>query len=258
MGFADAKRDLYAVLLDQIDAAYNFARWALGHPAVAESVIEDVIVEGVRTRTACRGTSARTWVLREVRSAILRQRGSDPAHPFADFIIPSQVVSSIGARAAGMELPQSTVELLRRAVADLCLEQREMVLLRDTEGLAYREIAALTALPQSTIMSRLWQARDALESSLDGPCELTTAHDEALALIDAYIDSEVDISTAATFVQHIAVCPECAQRLLSRSRLVQHIRNVTVCPAPESFRKRMRLRLSSETSGVQSRSNGRA
>jgi RNA polymerase sigma-70 factor, ECF subfamily len=255
VGNASAKRDLDMLLLHQIDSGYNFARWAFGHPVVAEGVIEDVMVGDLRTRSGRREPNTRAWVLREVRSVALRQRGCQTTHTFADLVVPAQALSSIGARAAGIELPQSAVELLRRGVADLSLEQREMVLLRDTEGLSYREIIALTGLPQSTIVSRLRRARDALESCLpDGEkpdsrapewrAALSPEHEQAPAVTDAYIDAEVDISTAAAFVQHIARCRDCAQRLLTRSKLVQQIRSVTVCRAPESLRTRIQSRLS--------------
>ena len=259
MGNASAKRERATLLLDQIDSAYNFARWALGHPKLAERVIENVISADVRARAppAGNGTNTRTWLLREIRLAALRQPGYEVAPTFTDLVIPPEA-SGIGARAAGRTLEQSAVEHLRRAVADLSLEQREVVLLRDTEGLTYREIAALTALPQSTVVSRLWRARDVLESFLYRAGPVTAQHHQAPGLIDAYIDAEVDISAAATFVQHIAGCPDCAHRLLSRSRLVQQIRDVTRCRAPENLRMRIQRRLSREIGGAQSRSSGRA
>lgn len=260
MGNATVKRELDTLLLHQIDAAYSFARWALGHPTIAESVIADLMAGELRTQAAHSYTSARAWILREVRCVALRQHGRNAvstrhrAHTFADLIVPAQALSSIGARAAGFELQQSSIDMLRRGVADLSLEQREIVLFRDTQGLSYREIVALTGLPRSTVLSRLSQARDVLQSCLSTDAgtnsgvpelrqSLTSEHEEAPALIDAYIDAEVDISTAATFVQHIARCRGCAERLLTRSKLVQQIRSVTACRAPDSLRKRIQSRL---------------
>jgi DNA-directed RNA polymerase specialized sigma24 family protein len=243
VAITSTKRELDTVLLQQIDAAYTFARWALGHPVIAESVIADLMVSSHDTQAAHRA-SARARVLREVWLAAQRQPECNAAQSFADLVVPARVASNIGARAAGIELQPAAVDSLRRAVAGLALEQREVVLLRDTEGMSYRETAALLGLPRSTMVSRLRQARDALESALEDSRELTPDHDEAPALIDAYIDADVDIDTAAAFVQHIARCRVCAQRLLNRSRLVQHIRNVTMCRAPASLRKQIQQRLS--------------
>jgi RNA polymerase sigma-70 factor (ECF subfamily) len=241
-----AKRELDTVLLQQIDSAYNFARWAMGHPAAAENVVEDLMTGTQRTQTGHRGTRGRAWVLQEVRIVALRRLGAascaDPDQTFADLAIPAKVCSSIGARAAGIELQPSAVELLRRAVAGLSLEHREIVLLRDTEGLSYREIAGMTGLPQSALMARLSRARDTLEACLADPPAAST-HEGMLELIDAYVDAEVDIDTAVAFVQHIATCRDCACRVLNRSRLVQQIRSVTTCRAPDGLRKRIQKQL---------------
>jgi DNA-directed RNA polymerase specialized sigma24 family protein len=242
-----AKRELDAVLLHQIDAAYSFARWAVGHPGDAEEVVKDAIARVPQAHL--RNGSARVWVLRTVRTAALdrmQSNGLTPpsrSHAFSDLIVPPQPGSGIGARAAGVELPLSDIETLRRAIANLALEQREVLLLRDTEGLSYRDIVAILAVPPATMTSRLWRARDALEMCLGQAPASSREHAESASMMDAYIDAEVDIDTAAVFVQHIAQCRHCAGRLLKRSRLVQHIRNVTVCRAPEDLHRRMHRQL---------------
>ncbi len=250
------KRELDSVLLQHIDAGYKFARWAIGHPAGAADVLESALPSLLRIPAAHRAGAARTWILGEVRGAVLRQIQSDPrgsnhrpgcghissgssVSGFSDLIPPPQAASNIGARKAGIELPASGADRLRRAVADLPFEQREIVLLRDTEGLSYREITAVTGVPQATLTTRLWRARDTLEGCAEaakGPAE---EHARASALIDAYIDAEVDITTGATFVQHIAQCRHCAGRLLKRAKLSQQVRSVTVCCAPEDLCRRL-------------------
>ncbi|MBV8803634.1 MAG: zf-HC2 domain-containing protein [Sinobacteraceae bacterium] len=291
MDTTSAKRELDAVLLHQIDAAYSFARWAVGHPGDAEEVVKQAITRVPQEHL--RNGSARVWVLRTVRTAALDRMQSNgltplPSRsPFSDLIVPPQPGSGIGARAAGAELPLSDIETLRRAIANLALEQREVLLLRDTEGLSYRDIVTILAVPPATMTSRLWRARDALEGSLGqapapandlsvtsneghtwsgvagarGARDLSVPsnkghtwsgaagareawdHQKSASMMDAYIDAEVDIDTAAVFVQHIAQCRHCAGRLLKRSRLVQHIRSVTVCRAPEHLHRRMHRQL---------------
>jgi RNA polymerase sigma factor (sigma-70 family) len=254
------KRELGTVLLNHLDAAYNFARWAVGHPAGAEDVIQGTLDDVLTAPRPSRGTTALARILGEVRNAALRQLRSDSrrqssgeapgespgykiSQSFSDLVAPVKTAASIGARAAGIELQQSDIEELRRAVADLSLEQRELVLLRDTEGLSYREIIGLLRVPPDAMRSRLCRARDALELHTRAVEDLAVAHDQAPALIDAYIDAEIDIATAATLVQHIAQCRGCADRLLKRSRLVQRIRNVTVCCAPPALRRRLEKQL---------------
>jgi RNA polymerase sigma factor (sigma-70 family) len=246
---SSAKRELDTVLLHQIDAAYTFVRWAVADPQVAEEVIDEVITRIPRYLEGLGAGNGRVWILRMVRNAVLDRLHSNcpsagrsgpcESPAFDDLVAPPQPGSNIGARAAGLELQHSEVEVLRRAVADLSLEQREVVLLRDTTGLSYRDITAILAIPTGTMISRLWRARDTLQVRGGNSDGLAMEHEDAPALIDAYVDAEVDIGTAAAFVQHIARCPDCAKRLLNRSRLVQHIRSVTLCRAPDALRSRV-------------------
>jgi RNA polymerase sigma-70 factor (ECF subfamily) len=237
-----AKPELDRDLLHQVDAAYTFARWALGHPQDAENLVEEIIADVPRSKDSIRGVRARVSILRLTRTAARKRVQSERhAHQrsqtlaFADLVALPQGGSNIGARAAGMELKRADVDTLRHAIAALALEQREVMLLRDTHGLSYRDITAIVAIPPETMLVRLGQARDALESCLTSQAAQVD-HEESVELMDAYIDSEIDIHTAASFVEHIAHCRGCTSRLLSRSRLVQHIRNVTTCRAPDKLR----------------------
>jgi RNA polymerase sigma-70 factor (ECF subfamily) len=270
-----ARRDFEAGLLEQVDAAYNFARWAVGCAEEAEKVTVEVMLQALRGPTPRKG-GLRAWLLNGMRLATLKMpqvvrvvMDSREADTFADLLVPSRKMSSIGARAAGMELGPSEVEKLRRATAGLPFEQREVVLLRDTEELSYREIAAILNISRQSMMLRLWEARDVLGLSLRGSVNAMTetispaVADEsarkistrnvaehaggAQALIDSYIDAEVDIGTAAAFVEHIAHCRECAARLLERSKLVQQIHSVTVCSAPERLRNLIKAYWTLET-----------
>ena len=51
-------------------------------------------------------------------------------------------------------------------MSELPVEFREMLVLRELEGLSYKEIAAITNLPPGTIMSRLARARERLRNWL--------------------------------------------------------------------------------------------
>jgi RNA polymerase sigma-70 factor (ECF subfamily) len=64
-------------------------------------------------------------------------------------------------------LQQQIVDRVRRAVEQLPADFREVVVLRELEGLSYKEIAAVVGIPIGTVMSRLARARERLLAVLD-------------------------------------------------------------------------------------------
>ena len=52
---------------------------------------------------------------------------------------------------------------------ELPTELREVIVLRELEGLSYKEIATIAEIPMGTVMSRLSRARKRLRQSL-GDC----------------------------------------------------------------------------------------
>ena len=57
---------------------------------------------------------------------------------------------------------------VRLALEELPVELREVVVLRELEGLSYKEIAAIAGIPMGTVMSRLARARERLRERLGG------------------------------------------------------------------------------------------
>jgi RNA polymerase sigma-70 factor (ECF subfamily) len=72
-------------------------------------------------------------------------------------------------------IQQQTVEHVRRALETLPTDFREVLVLRELEGLSYKEIAAIVGIPLGTVMSRLARARERLAGVLTAG-ELTGEH----------------------------------------------------------------------------------
>jgi RNA polymerase sigma-70 factor (ECF subfamily) len=69
-------------------------------------------------------------------------------------------------------LEQSRRDRVRQAISHLEPEFREAIVLREIEGLSYKEIAAVLNIPMGTVMSRLSRARNLLLVTLGGSKEV--------------------------------------------------------------------------------------
>jgi len=158
--------DAEQVLVPLLPAAYDLARWLARDPARAEDLVQTACLRAVRSFASFRGGSARSWLLRIVRNVFYDS--------LAESRRAARDVSLEEEAAAGHEPADATdpeIELLRRADAETLRRAldalpepfREIIVLREIEGLSYREIAAVCELPIGTVMSRLSRARTALQ-----------------------------------------------------------------------------------------------
>ena len=111
-----------------------------------------------------KGGDARVWMLSIVRNTamnVLRNRKPNVAFDSTQI----EPVDRSPDPEQGM-LEQSRRDQVRRAIARLEPEFRETLVLREIEGLSYREIAAVLDIPAGTVMSRLSRARQRLPIEL--------------------------------------------------------------------------------------------
>ena len=62
---------------------------------------------------------------------------------------------------------RQTVERVRRALEELPVDFREVIVLRELKGLSYEEIAAVIGAPIETVISRLARGRERLLAALN-------------------------------------------------------------------------------------------
>ncbi len=156
-------------VLPHLDAAYNLARWLTGSDHDAEDVVQEAYLRALQFFDGFRGGDGRSWLLTIVRNTTFtwleKNRPRVPTVAFQE-----QVHGGEGTAPGppALLLKKEDQERVRRAVEQLPLEFREVVVLRDLEGLSYKEVAAVTGIPMGTVMSRLARARDRLEQTLIG------------------------------------------------------------------------------------------
>jgi RNA polymerase sigma-70 factor (ECF subfamily) len=153
-------------VLPHLDAAYNLARWLTRNDQDAEDIAQEACLRAFKYWRGFSGRDCRSWLLKIVRNTFyswLRQRSVQP------------VLTDDGetdANADNVPDPESALiqnadrDMLRGALEDLAVEFREAIVLRELEGLSYKEIADIAGVPIGTVMSRLARARKRLQSYL--------------------------------------------------------------------------------------------
>lgn len=151
--------------LPHLDAAYNLARWLTRDPADADDVVQEAFMRAFRFYGNYRGGDSRSWVLKIVRNT---------CYTWVQKNRPREIVSEFDEELHDVETENPETILIRdidkqkvrQQMEQLPPEFREMIILRDLEGLSYKEIAGISDLPLGTVMSRLARARGKLQTAL--------------------------------------------------------------------------------------------
>lgn len=161
------QRRFEETVLPHLDAAFNYARWLTRSHAEAEDVVQDACVRAMRYFSSFRDDDARAWLFTIVRNTWY-SRVSRKAN-VAEGASLNDRQDQRPDNALDPEerlLQQHTVALVRAALEQLPVDFREMIVLREIEGLSYKEMAAVAGVPIGTVMSRLARARERLQTIL--------------------------------------------------------------------------------------------
>lgn len=154
-------------------AVYNLAYSSLRQRQDAEDVTQEVFLRLWRNRGSFRGECAvKTYIMHIAHNAVtdsLRRRNSHAVTALPD--------DADGEDAPRRELADSTdlqaeyirkerQAAVRQAISELDPNSRELIIMRDINGLSYAEIADATDIPLGTVKSRLSRARDQLKEFL--------------------------------------------------------------------------------------------
>jgi RNA polymerase sigma-70 factor, ECF subfamily len=162
-----------AVVLPHLDAAYALARWLTRNDADAADVVQEACLRAFRYFDSYREGDAKSWLLKIVRRSCYDWLGRNrPAEVVPlELDEPEGSVHNPAASAVDADaLLQSRSDLRRldQLIEDLPPPLREAIVLRELQGLDYRQIADVTGVPIGTVMSRLHRARAALRRAWDG------------------------------------------------------------------------------------------
>ncbi|MER9328022.1 sigma-70 family RNA polymerase sigma factor [Mesorhizobium sp. M0152] len=163
------------VVLPHLGDALVLARWLTGNAADAEDVVQEACVKAHAGIARYAGGNARAWLLTIVRNTAYtwmsrnRSRGIMAVGDLGDL---DEMAAAHGPSLLDENGPEASLiaradtAALEAAIAALPQPFRETLVLRDINGLTYREISAMLGVAMGTVMSRLARARSLLMSEL--------------------------------------------------------------------------------------------
>jgi len=166
---ADARKRFADVVLPHLGDAYSLAHWLTGSAADAEDVVQEACLRAFKAVGGQSG-NARAWTLTIVRHTALswlakHRRQTVIAVDDLEAVERAQVMPGKSGASADPMTPETELiakadaAQLDAAITALPSPFRETLVLRDIQGLDYREIAQVTEVPIGTVMSRLARAR---------------------------------------------------------------------------------------------------
>jgi RNA polymerase sigma-70 factor (ECF subfamily) len=168
-----------ALVMESLSSLYSYALTLTHRKADAEDLLQDALLRAFRGfATFDRALSFKAWALAIIRHAhVDQQRRHRHSCDRAAAVPPEDLhfdpaecdPTAIPLDPEGILLRGETVERVREAIRQLPAEFREVVELRDIEGLRYQEIAHVIGRPVGTVMSRLYRGRNLLRTHLIEP-----------------------------------------------------------------------------------------
>jgi len=163
--------------LPHLNAAYNLARWLTRSDQDAQDIVQEAYLRAFKFFDGFHGNDARAWLLAIVRNTTytwLQQNRNLVHNAFFDeeFHDLNEVDSATlcdqpDNNPAAILARNDDKRLLDRALEQLPVEFREVLVLRELEDLSYKEISHIAGIPIGTVMSRLARGRRLLQACLE-------------------------------------------------------------------------------------------
>jgi len=219
---------------------FGFGVKMCGDPEDAKDVAQETLLTMARTVRDFRGQSSlSTWLFTVARSfCIKKRRRSKGAPAFHEPLDPAMQErhAEPAATPEQMLLGREARDTVAAALDALEPEAREVLVLRDIEGLSAAEVAQVTGISVAAVKSRLHRARAALRERLlpvvggEPAAPAPAACPDVLTMLSRKLEDEISPEVCAEMEAHVAGCPHCASLCDSLKR------TLSVCkalPTPE-------------------------
>lgn len=240
-------------LLEQVSpVVMRFGMRMCGRPEDAEDVLQDTLMLVVRSLPDFRGASSlSTWLYSLARSACSRKRRKSKYAPafMASLHQPEGREATDRpdeARPADEALAERQVgEVLERAIAQLDPKYREVLVLRDVEGLTAPEVAEVLGMRLPAVKTRLHRARVLVRKAVvpwlgEGAAAGRPDCPDVVSLWSRHMEGDISPDTCAEMERHLASCPACQGACDSLKRTLAMCRTLPTAEVPAEMRRSLR------------------
>src|SRR5262245_35640208 len=155
------------VVLPHLNAAHRLARWLMRNEDDADDVVQEASLRALRYFRTFTGGDGRAWFLRIVRNTCSGWPGNRIEAVTDSFDEEQHRSPRPVSDPETLLLQTDDATLIARALRHLPDRFHRLLVLRELEGLSYRQLADVLGIPMGTVMSSLSRARQALRRALD-------------------------------------------------------------------------------------------
>jgi RNA polymerase sigma-70 factor (ECF subfamily) len=253
------RRALEALLSRHQPRVYRFGLKMCRDPEDAKDVLQETLLAVARSVKDFRGASSvSTWLYTIARSFCIKKRRRSKFAPEAEESLearePGEEARQLAdpARAADESLAGKQVEsALESAIQALDPMYREVLVLRDVEGLTAPEVAEVMGLSVEAVKSRLHRARVSVREAvapvlgvpdLPAPRESESCPN-IVELFSRHLEGEISSSLCAEMERHLAACPSCRGRCDSLQKTLALCQAAPVPAVPDTVQADVRRAL---------------
>lgn len=246
---------LNALLTRYEGPIYRFGTTLCRDPEGAKDVLQETLLAMARGLPDYRGdASLSTWLFTIARSFCIKQRRRRKHTPElvsleGDGLSPAAETAAQGPLPDEALAEQRTAAAVQEAIGTLPADQREVLVLRDVEGLSANEVAAVLALSVPAVKSRLHRARLALRGAL---APLVGAAPEAptpptcpdlVAALSQHLEGDLDARACAAMERHLEGCARCRGACDSLKKTLALCQSAPQAEVPPAVRDAVRVAL---------------
>jgi RNA polymerase sigma-70 factor (ECF subfamily) len=235
---------------------YRFGLRLCRDPEDAKDVLQETLLAVARTVKDFRGASSvSTWLYTIARSFCIKKRRRSRFAPAEEESLAAREPGALArqvpdpARAPDESLAGRQVErALERAIARLEPMYRDVLVLRDVEGLSAPEVAEVMGITVEAVKSRLHRARVAVRAEVapllalppEGAAPAAAGCPDVLDLFSRHAEGEISASLCAEMERHLAACPGCRARCDSLQRTLTLCMNAPLPEVPAAVQASVR------------------